>query len=207
MITNSSSQSGFALLLTILIIGVVLAVTLTMLSVSIKQIQLTADSRQSEIAFHAANAGLECVRHWRRSLSDLYEQGNNSVGINCFGESATPAQQVEDLMGNTNAGSATIDEDDSSAYKYFYQISWGELGARRCSQLRFIILNNSSDSTEDLELSNVTDFIAGYPRDVATCSPGGRCTIFSSQGYSSACPASGGNFALGTIQRDILVEF
>jgi len=55
------TEKGFALLMTLLIISVVLSVALTTLSLSIKQTRLATDTRDAEVAFHAANAGLECL--------------------------------------------------------------------------------------------------------------------------------------------------
>ena len=55
-------ERGFALLMTLLIISVVLSVALTTLSLATKQTRLATDTRDAELAFHAANAGLECMR-------------------------------------------------------------------------------------------------------------------------------------------------
>ncbi|MFW6210467.1 MAG: hypothetical protein ACOC4E_03185, partial [Patescibacteria group bacterium] len=56
------ATSGFALLITLLVVGVVLAVGAVLLDLTIKQVQLSSTAKDSEIAFHAANAGMECAR-------------------------------------------------------------------------------------------------------------------------------------------------
>lgn len=191
------TNQGFTLLLTIIVIGVVLAVTLSSLNLSIKQVRLSVDTRDSEVAFHAANAGLECIRHWRRAAAADFESGSN-FGIECF-SSSDPG----------SASSVPIDG-DGEAYMYEYQITWGGSGtSQRCSQMRFMVITASIDSDDGVTVTDMQNHLAGYPAESKVCEPGGVCTVFSSQGYSAACPPSGidGSFPLGTIQREILVEF
>ena len=212
----STERGGFALLLTILIISVVITVTLTMISVSIKQVQLSVDTRDSEIAFHAANAGLECMRHWRRAQREVLESGAVGDGLTeeCFevGFVISPDGSFETGV-NLNEDGIDSDEGASSVQRYRAQATWGSGDAQRCSQIQMVLLNNSPDSTINLTISNqaMRSYIQGYPQtsnDLPTsCEPGGRCTIFSSQGFSNACPGDSNLFPLGTVQRDILVEF
>ena len=185
-----------------------MTVVLTMISISIKQVQLSVDTRDSEIAFHAASAGLECVRHWRRAERDAFEDGNDSIQVQCFGEDIPV--EINGEVSSLAANDSNLNDVDtgSSVYIYDMEATWALGDAERCSRVRMVLLNNSSDSSDSLTLSNMTDYIPGYPVNQASCEPGGRCTIFSSQGYSNACPmVTGARFPLGTIQRDILVEF
>lgn len=187
--------------MSILAISVVLAITLATISLTIKQTQLATDSRDSEVAFHAASAGLECVRHWRRFSAEEYEDGQ-SVPINCF--------RVNSVSPD-NAGNHQITSDvegDGEVYNYTYRISWGVGQAERCSEMKFILLVTDFDGS-GLTLENVSEYITGYPRadDTKECESGGLCTIFSSRGYSTSCPAAGENFPIGTVQRDIYIEF
>lgn len=202
MSQNLSTNRGFTLFLTILVIGVVLAVTLTSLNLAIKQVQLSADTRDSEVAFQAANAGLECVRHWRRAERGAFESGD-SVPINCFGSGDISPSNLDDSIVFTGEG---------SVYLYEYQIPWGDAGfGERCSQMRFVVMTADIDGG-GMSISNedMRDALEGYPQrdDPTECEAGGRCTAFLSQGYSTSCPSSiNDSFPLGTIQREILVEF
>lgn len=200
MPTSTRTHAGFTLLLTIIIIGVVLAVSLSSLSLAVKQVRLSADTRNSEVAFHAASAGLECIRYQRRMNAHDFENGNDGIEINCFGQS------------NIDHANRVViqDDDDGAIYLYEYQIEWsaGTFG-NRCSQMRFIVMSVPSEG-DDLTLNNVSDYLAGYPGDQSTkrCEPAGLCTLFSSQGYSAGCPSTiNGSFPIGTIQREIFVEF
>jgi hypothetical protein len=42
-------------------VAVVVSITLAVIELTIKQLNLTVTAKDSEIAFHAANAGIECV--------------------------------------------------------------------------------------------------------------------------------------------------
>ena len=199
---NLSTNHGFTLLLTVIVIGVVLAVTLASLNLAIKQVRLSADTRDSEIAFQAANAGLECIRHWRRAERTGFESGDD-VEIDCFGSAGISPANLHDSIPSTG---------DGSVFLYEYQISWGDAGfGERCSQMRLVVMSADIDG-DGLEIENddMRDALEGYPEGPNTvCEAGGRCTAFSSQGYSTSCPTTGigGGFPLGTIQREILVEF
>ncbi len=57
--TNAKVSAGFALLLTMIVVAVTLAVGLSLLNITLKQFTLSSTSRDSEIAFHAADSGLE----------------------------------------------------------------------------------------------------------------------------------------------------
>ncbi len=61
-------KGGFVLLLTMLIVSVILSISLSILSVTIKEVQLANFLRQSEKAFIAANRALECTLFWDRAL-------------------------------------------------------------------------------------------------------------------------------------------
>ena len=60
------SQQGFSLLLAILVSGVALAIGLSLMSVTLRQLDLTADVRESEQAFQLASTGIECAEKLRR---------------------------------------------------------------------------------------------------------------------------------------------
>lgn len=190
-------EAGFALLMTVVTLSVVISITLSVISLSIKQTRLAADTTSSEIAFHASNAGLECVRHWRRSQSDQFESGNN-VTIDCLDSSVSP-----DIRNSYDSSHSDV-SGNGSIYEYQYEITWGEGEVERCSEMRFLIFVSNLSEGSPLVMDNMPDYIPGYPNDSRTCEVGGRCTVFSARGYSNACADKD---ELGTIQRDLLLEF
>lgn len=188
-----NAESGFALLMTLIVVGVVLSVGLAILELSIKQVRLSAMAKDSEIAFHAANAGMECARYTRRMNSDDMEDGL-AITANCFGVSvASSPTFITDIIG---AGEVN---------QYDYQMTWGLAGAQRCTSV--VTLVASADfSGGGLTVPNMASIIPGYPEADFECDAGGRCTAISVRGYNKPCPG-GVSFPPGTIQREVLVEF
>ena len=187
---TKNSESGFALLMTLIVVTVVISIGLSVLDLSIKQIRLSTNARDSEIAFHAANAGMECARFWRRSGSDEMETGQ-SFPISCFSNTVTPTP-VE-----------VMNTADGEVYRYDYALSWGEF-APRCSQITTLVAS-SSVLGSGLVIPNMTTLVPGYPGgNTKTCEAGERCTVISVRGYNKAC-ASVSQY--GTVQREVLLQF
>lgn len=61
---QKNNQKGFALLYSVLVAVLVVAVGASVVSLAIKQVVLTGTARESEYAFYAANTGIECARYW-----------------------------------------------------------------------------------------------------------------------------------------------
>jgi Tfp pilus assembly protein PilV len=198
-INYKKQQSGFALLITILVLGVVVAVTLAIVELSLKQLKLSVDSTDSEIAFHAANAGLECARYVRRIESDNIEIGDD-ITIECFGSADTVAREGSLGFVTTALGAAT-----GQVYRYKHTIEWGTAPAIRCTSLDIITIVATTSVTIGASTGGNTlkTRINGYENDDKVCEAGERCTIMSVVGYSSACA----NIASpGVLRREILVE-
>ena len=195
MIPNKQ-QSGFALLITILVLSVIVAVTLAIVELSLKQLKLSVDSTDSEIAFHAANAGLECARYTRRKESDAFEAGTDVV-FNCFGSSVT--------VKKGTLGGIVTNPNPAPVYRYRRDIDWGTAPNQRCTSMDIISIVADSEITIGGPLSqSLKRLITGYDAaDTKICYAGERCTIMSVIGYSSVCSATS---SLGVLKREILLE-
>lgn len=187
---HNATQSGFALLMTLVVVSVVISVGLTLIELTIKQLRLSTLAKDSEIAFHAASAGVECIRYWRLASSTEFENGlGNTVPVNCFETGVRPV-----TMTDLSPGAELI-------FKYDVEFSWGVAGAR-CSRASFITLSSDPAST-GVTLTNVPSYLTGYPNTDKTCQAGGLCTIVSVRGYNQPCTNIG---ALGTVEREVLLE-
>jgi hypothetical protein len=188
---RNTTKQGFALLMTLVIVSVVISIGLTLLELTVKQLRLATGSKDSENAFHAANAGMECARYWRLASSTEFENGTGStVPMSCFNSAVTRPTQ-------TSRGGA-----GELVFQYDVQFTWGATGAQRCSKITFITLS-SDPASAGVTLPGVATYIPGYPYADKTCIAGGRCTIVSSQGYNQPCSAIG---TIGTVQREVLLE-
>lgn len=196
-IKSHQKQSGFALLITIMVLSVVVAVTLAIVDLSLKQLKLSVDSTDSEIAFHAANAGLECARYIRRVQSDDFENGEN-INIECFDDVATVSP--ESSLGFSTSGVGP----NGAVYRYQHDIEWGTAPSERCTSMDIIVMVATSTVTiGGSGAATLRNRINGYDSDEKVCEAGERCTIMSVVGYSSACTSIS---APGVLRREILLE-
>src|SRR3989344_7693850 len=57
-------RGGYALMLSIVVSSIVLSIGISLLNIVQKELILSATGRDSQFAFYAADAGLECVLYW-----------------------------------------------------------------------------------------------------------------------------------------------
>ena len=192
-------QAGFALLMTMLVISVIIPVAITILDVTSKQVRLAGNARDSEVAFHAANAGLECAQQVRRALGATMESYPPAdISVPCFGQTTTASPVTTILSTN------------GRVHHYAYQLTWGTAPLQRCTQIDTILIVSEPDQNTTVQTSALRAVIPSYPNiaSTKTCAESSVCTIISSRGYNRACPATlGGTFAASTIQREVLLEY
>lgn len=190
---KNNSEQGFALLMTLIVVTVVISIGLSVLDLSIKQVRLSTNARDSEIAFHAANAGMECARFTRRNRSAAMESGG-VISPTCFSSAPSTNTVTEIVTGVTG---------DGDVYKYDYAFTWGGT-ATRCSQVTTLVAS-STVSGSGLQINNMTTLVPGYPTGSSkTCAAGERCTVISVRGYNKPCNSVA---AYGTVQREVLLQF
>lgn len=188
----NSHESGFALLMTLIVVGVILSVGVSLLDISIKQVRLSTNTKDSEIAFHAANAGMECARFWRRNEADDMERGE-AIDVDCFG-----------VAPSTMVLTEIIDDPAGLVSKYEYKFSWGTTNPR-CTKINTLVVN-AYPFQEGLTVpeGTVKTHVVGYPKDASfVCEAGGRCSIISVKGYNKKCENT---TSYGTVEREVLIE-
>lgn len=128
---------GFTVLFSVLIASIVLVIGLSILDLTLKQLLLAGVVRDSEEAFQAATAGIECALY-HDSVNDSFDvdppQGG-AVSINCFNISANSG-------GAALSGEEQLFEFDLSdrcarisVYKFFdagSDVSMSPLSSRTC---------------------------------------------------------------------------
>lgn len=199
---NQNKEAGFALLITLIVVGVVLSVGVGLLDLSTKQLRLSTNAKESELAFHAANAGSECARYVLRNNAVDMENGNE-ISPSCFGLTIDDLDPVD---GSGSEPEPDLDLDNASdgeSHLYTYSFTWGE-DELRCTQIATLVAS-SSVSGGGATTTNMTDLIPGYPADSELyCGPGSRCSVLSIRGYNKDC-SNIGNY--GTVEREVLLQF
>lgn len=66
-----NTQKGFALFLTIVIVGIILAATLATIDIGVKELLLSGGDTESQKAFYAADTALECTVYSDRVQSNM----------------------------------------------------------------------------------------------------------------------------------------
>ncbi len=174
--------------------GAILTIGLVILDLSIKQVRLASTTKDSEVAFHAANAGMECARFWRRDQRAAMTTGANTAAIDCFGVSVGSV---------SDAGTASVDSTaDGNGYVYEYEVDWNS--GESCTAVTMVVA--VADVTGNgVEIDNIRTLVPGYPDGAAfDCPAGAQCTVASVQGYNRSCAQ---RTSFGTIQREVLLEF
>lgn len=169
---SSRKQSGFTLLITLLLTSVLLGVSGSLLSVVLRQYLLSGISENSEMAFQAANAGIECI---------LYHDHKNDLttGISIFDVDGTspftPRVAVAGLscMGDTSndvSGSGDI----TSGEEQEFQFDWGTPSL--CTEVSIYKFSS------DVAATNMAGI--GVAR---VCPADSVCTVIKSRGYNTSC--------------------
>jgi Tfp pilus assembly protein PilV len=184
---SDTTQKGFALILALIISSVVLAIGVSILNISINQISLSATARESEFAFQAAHAGIDCLQYWRGEQSAGYLAGSNQT-ISCFEVSPSPTAMTV----------VKADDGSSVAYKYSNTFQWGT--PERCTSVdMFVMRAYGADLT--LPFTNKAVGTNGSK----TCKNGNVCTVIVSDGYNRACNEIG--TSIFSVQRELTLEF
>ncbi len=188
--TNMVPNRGFALLLSLIISSVVLAIGLTLLSVALKQLNLSATGRESEIAFQMANLGMECGRYWRDELRDEFVDFSapaNNLTVDCVGDSSTPTIEPTEEIGG---------DPDVLLKTRYYRFDNVLVGTEtRCLDVFVTLIENTSNDDVDVPVGRVS----------TNCDEGDICTVIISQGYNRSCTDI--ESSLFSVQRELTAEF
>jgi hypothetical protein len=180
---HSHHQSeGFALILALLVASVALAIGLSLLDITVKQLTLNTTVQESEVAFQAAAAGMNCLQFARNQepIESQIDGGNFNV----------PCLQT----------SLSFIDSDTSLFsqRFIEQFDWTTNGGDTlCIDTLMVVV----DATAAARVFN-----APYNEPAKTCTMGDVCTYAYSRGYNRSCAdiAAGSIFA---VQRELTAEF
>lgn len=165
------NQDGITLLITLLLMGVLLGVSTSLLNITIKQFQLSGIALASETAFQAANAGMECA---------LYHDFPASGAAGPFevnGDGTTVPEESGIACMNTTSsdiepsGNGTV----RSAEEQRFRFDWSGL----CTEVSVYKFYSTT--------APVPITVGGVSLRATPCPAGGVCTVIQSRGYNVAC--------------------
>ena len=198
---TDNKQRGIALLIALLLMSVLLGVSASLLNVTLKQFQLSGIARDSEMAFQAANAGIECIGYWDNSSGldpfkvngDGKEQSAKPT-ISCMDVLNVQAMQVDT---DTSNGNVAYNGKMASGEEQRFQFSWGD--PEVCTDVSVYKFKENAGFDGDSDGPNMAS-VLGKP---GTCPEDVECTVVRSRGYNSPC----GAFNKGTLEREITQRY
>lgn len=123
---NKNKRSGFTILIAVITAGILLIIAMSIGGIALKEQVLSTANKESQIAFYAADTGMECAMYW--------DQKRGAFTKNASGSDSS-------ALGNVScngAGHTTnpVPAGGSTDYSYTFIISGipvGNSGATTCS--------------------------------------------------------------------------
>lgn len=185
-------EKGFALLITLVVVSVVLAIGLSLLFITTKQYLLAVTANESEKAFQAAQIGLECMRYHRAQPTTraklLHEDTSNwPPPLACAG-----------ITSNIVNSSPILSGVPSGVWMYKYQYKYSL--ANSCIDTSLYIADyRGAGSNQPYNIS-----AQGEGLTQIECNAGTLCTAIFARGYNRPCDQLD---SILTIQREITVQY
>lgn len=182
------TQDGITLLVTLLLMGVLLGVSTSLLNVTLKQFQLSGFSLASEIAFQAANAGMECAVYQDFINTAFAVPGDG-------GEQAT--RPSISCMGSALIDASLADDDGDghmkSTEEQRFQFSWGTPAV--CTEVS-VYKFYSTSAPVPVTVNGVGMRNPSSPN----CPTGSVCTVIQARGYNVGCSVI--NTSANVVERE-----
>ena len=111
-----AKQAGMTLFIAVTVMGVLLFISFAVINIALKGTLFSSSGRDSQFAFYAADAGVECALYWDSkydpSKFDTSPSGGAGSPINCAGSNisnsqAIPGRPETTLIGGTDASPRT----------------------------------------------------------------------------------------------------
>lgn len=181
----NTTERGVTLLITLLLMGVLLGVGASLLSITLKQYQLAGIAYTSEMAFQAATAGMECALY-----HDFPKNGPGPFDVPGDGTGRNPIASLVcmnglssgDIVGGAGVCDGCNDLNDTeSGEEQRFQFSWqnGINVPEICSEVSVYKFYSESG---DLDL-----IVDGIKVREEQCPQNSSCTVVKARGYNFPC--------------------
>lgn len=194
-VQRNMSKKGFALLLSALMSVVVLVVGLTILNTTFKQVLLAEVGMESERAFHAAYAGVECAQFW--NVADVWDEAHGDTTISCGDVTASTDQSTAESDG----------ADEVTSFEIDWESAPGNPGDGSYLEESYLMCTKIDVFKYSGHTSPVTMFALPDLTGVSTirdCPGYVECTVVIAKGYNRACSAITSS---RTVEREVIVRF
>jgi len=118
-----NNEAGFAVLFAVLLASFLITLGISIFSISLKEIQITTSSRDSQIAYYVADSARECALYWDIKRSAFPTCLNSSCSIT----NPTNINEIKPIECNGNIVNLSISHPTNSTYisnaLNFFQVS------------------------------------------------------------------------------------
>lgn len=187
MITKSihiaHDQDGVTLLVALLLVGVLLGVSTSLLNITLKQYQLSGIALASEIAFQAANAGMECAMYhdFPKTGTGIFEvPGDGITEQTKTPEPICMGQGKGKVVGKSNSGYPSDGDGFSvSGEEQNFEFEFGTNSNLVCVNVSVYKYYSTS--------GDIPRKVNGVDLGNGDCMANTVCTIIQSRGYNVPC--------------------
>lgn len=190
----NNDKKGFALLFSVLVSVMVLAVGASIINIALKQVILSGAGRESQFAFYAANTGLECALYW-----DLRGAGEGGGGFEYVFPPAGQPTARTNSTGDLYCAGTNI-AIGSSAYSQDYTKVWDDT-VDDVTVFRLAISNSAAGSENVLYCAEVV--VEKYFSDKNSDGEDEMYTTITSRGMNTCEPDTDNR----AVERGIVLEY
>lgn len=149
---NIKKTKGFTLLFAVIISSLLLSIGVAILDLALKQFSLSSTGKNSQVAFYAADNGLECGLFWDRNASGVSaasvfatssQSGNQTGAVNCDGVIST--------------STVTADATDATSTFWIYYSNTTHSSAP-CAYVQVIKTGSSTSATTEATTVNSSGY-------------------------------------------------
>lgn len=206
-IHHNSHTRGVTLLITLLVTGVLLGISTSLLNITLKQYSLSSISAGSEVAFQTASAAMECALYYDRnstvsgplevpSRADTPDSQTSQASITCMGDTAS----ADDFSNPPFTDNNETDNLAESGNEQRFQFEWGNPAI--CSEVSVFKFHEGEQvqvNGRDFWDGDADAYDAGADNE---CPTGVVCTVIQARGYNLPC-ASLGDTNGKVVEREI----
>lgn len=99
--TYRAKQSGVSIFIAVTIMGILILISFAVVNITIKSSQFASTGRDSQYAFYAADAGIECAVYWDGKFDSFATSTPGSV--TCAANPAITTNSQNPIAGTTTA--------------------------------------------------------------------------------------------------------
>ena len=194
---NNRNQDGFTILVAVVTASILLIIAMSIGGIALKEQILSASGKESQVAFFAADTGMECVLYWDQQQGVFVPDVNGNAPSTFIQTPICNGAAVQE----SNAVAVHIGQNSNDWAEYTYNLKLRNInagsGATACAEMTITKdTNDPSYNNDDTNPNHLNPPPPSVLSEIARTH-----TIINSYGYNT-CTAS-----LDRVERGILANY